>query len=150
MEKLEIKGAIQISKPLHEVFEAIIDPQKMSNYFIANGSDVMSAGKTITWQFPEFEEKLDIKVLTVIEDKQVTFQWEGAKGHFTDVNITLEAKPGNATLVTVTEGKMENSEAGIKWLNSNAYGWSNFLSCMKAYLEYNINLRKGAFDYMKK
>lgn len=150
MEKLEIKGSIQISKTPHEVFEAIIDPKKMSNYFISYGSDVLAAGKTITWQFPEFDEKMDIKVLTVVEDKQVVFQWEGVRGHFTDVNITLEPRPGNATLVTVTEGKLDNNEEGIKWLNGNAYGWSNFLSCMKAYLEYNINLRKGAFDYMKK
>ena len=26
---------------------------------------------------------------------------------------------------------------------------SNFLACLKAYLEYGINLRKGAFDFMK-
>ena len=45
---------------------------------------------------------------------------------------------------------MENNEAGLKWLSGNSFGWSNFLSCLKAYLEYNINLRKGAFDFMKK
>ena len=28
-------------------------------------------------------------------------------------------------------------------------GWANFLACLKAYLEYGINLRKGAFDFMK-
>lgn len=38
----------------------------------------------------------------------------------------------------------------IKWLSGNSFGWSNFLACLKAYLEYNINLRKGAFEFMKK
>ena len=71
---LEIKAAIQIQKQPHEVFEAIVDPAKMSNYFIREGS-----------------------------------------------------------------GKMENTE-----------GWANFLACLKAYLEYGINLRKGAFDFLKK
>ena len=32
---LEIKTAIQIQKPVKEVFEAIVDPVKMSNYFIS-------------------------------------------------------------------------------------------------------------------
>ena len=42
-----------------------------------------------------------------------------------------------------------SGEAGIKWLKGNTEGWANFLACLKAYLEYGINLRKGAFDFMK-
>lgn len=38
------------------------------------------------------------------------------------------------------------SENGICWLKSNTEGWANFLTCLKAYLEYGINLRQGAFD----
>lgn len=30
----------------------------------------------------------------------------------------------------------------------NTEGWANFLACLKAYLEYGINLRKGAFDFL--
>lgn len=30
---LEIKAVLQISKPVTEVFEAIVDPEKMPNYF---------------------------------------------------------------------------------------------------------------------
>lgn len=29
----------------------------------------------------------------------------------------------------------------------NTEGWANFLACLKAYLDYGINLRKGAFDF---
>jgi uncharacterized protein YndB with AHSA1/START domain len=38
---LEIKAAIQIQKPVNEVFEAIVDPAKMAHYFIASGSGRM-------------------------------------------------------------------------------------------------------------
>ena len=65
------------------------------------------------------------------------------------VEITLSEKENNSTLVTITEKSMENNEAGIKWLSGNSFGWSNFLACLKAFLEYGINLRKGAFDFMK-
>ncbi len=37
----EIKTKIQIQKPAAEVFEAIVDPEKMSNYFISKGSGRM-------------------------------------------------------------------------------------------------------------
>lgn len=32
-DRLEINCAIQIQKPIDEVFEAIVNPEKMTNYF---------------------------------------------------------------------------------------------------------------------
>jgi len=65
------------------------------------------------------------------------------------VEITLTIKENNSTLVSVTEKSRNNDEAGIKWLKGNTEGWANFLTCLKAYLEYGINLRKGGFDFLK-
>jgi uncharacterized protein YndB with AHSA1/START domain len=44
---LEIKTALQILKPVSDVFEAIVDPGKMANYFISRGSGRMEDGKQI-------------------------------------------------------------------------------------------------------
>jgi uncharacterized protein YndB with AHSA1/START domain len=62
--------------------------------------------------------------------------------------MTLTPKANNSTLVSITEKSRENDEAGIRWLVGNTEGWANFLACLKAWLEYGINLRKGAFDFM--
>ena len=148
MEQLEIKCAMQIQKPINVVFDAIVNPNKMSNYFIAWGSDTMETGKTIEWKFPEFDEKFPIQTDKIITDKLVSFFWEIDDLSLL-VEITLDQINSNETLVTITEGKRTADEAGLKWLSGNSFGWSNFLSCLKAYLEYGINLRKGAFDYMK-
>ena len=64
--------------------------------------------------------------------------------------MTLTPIDDDATLVTITEKSKNNDEAGIKWLMGNTAGWANFLACLKAYLEYGFNLRKGAFDFLKK
>jgi len=53
-------------------------------------------------------------------------------------------------LVKVTEGSKEINEKNIKWFAGNTEGWANFLACLKAFSEYNINLRKGAFEFLKK
>ena len=45
MEKLEIKAGIQILKPAAEVFEAIVDPDKMKNYFISESNGIMKEGE---------------------------------------------------------------------------------------------------------
>ena len=35
---LEIKAAMQIFKPIHEVFKAIVNPEKMCNCFISHSN----------------------------------------------------------------------------------------------------------------
>jgi uncharacterized protein YndB with AHSA1/START domain len=146
---LEIKAAIQIAKPAQEVFDAIVDPEKMSNYFISKGSARIEEEKQLIWQFPEFDTEVPVRTGKIEKDRYVSFYWEGSKGKELLVEMTLIPKGDEATLVNVTEKEMENNEAGIKWLKSNTEGWANFLACLKAYLEYGINLRKGAFDFMK-
>ena len=150
MEKqtLEIKVAIQILKPVKTVFEAIIDPEKMSNYFISKSSGRMIEGKQVRWKFPEFEEEFPIRVGKIEQDEYISYHWD-IDGEELLVEMTLTPADGDATVVTITEKSMTNDEAGIKWLMGNTGGWANFLACLKAYLEYGVNLRKGAFDFMK-
>ena len=149
MENLEIKAAIQIQKSSTEVFQAIVDPEKMCNYFIGKSSGHLIEGTTVTWEFPEFEGEVLIEVTKVIPGELVSFNWEGAKGKKLLVKISLRELEDHSTVVSVTEGKMEADKAGIEWYGGNTEGWANFLACMKAYLEYGINLRKGAFEFRK-
>lgn len=148
-QSLEIKAAIQISKPSHEVFEAIVDPAKMSNYFIAKSTGRMDEDKDLVWHFPEFDIEVPVRVGKIEPGKYISFYWDSENGDKLLVEVLLAAKENNSTLVIVTEKSRANDEAGIKWLKSNTEGWANFLACLKAYLEYGINLRKGAFDFMK-
>jgi uncharacterized protein YndB with AHSA1/START domain len=149
MGRLEIKVALQVSRPADEVFEAIVDPEKMSNYFISESTERMEPGKTLIWRFPEFDFEFPVHIDKVEKDRYVSFKWE-MDGEMLLVEFTLEQVGDDATVVTVTEKSMENNEAGLKWLMGNSAGWANCLACLKAYLEYGINLRKGGFDFMRK
>jgi uncharacterized protein YndB with AHSA1/START domain len=144
---LKIKAKLQILKPVQEVYDAIIDDNKMSNYFIADSSGPLESGKTVIWHFPEFDVDIPVRVVKTEPNNYISFYWDSETGKEMLVEITLAPSGGN-TVVTVTEKSQENNEAGIKWLKSNTEGWANFLACLKAYLEYGINLRKGAFDFM--
>jgi uncharacterized protein YndB with AHSA1/START domain len=144
---LEIKAALQILKPANEVFDAIVDPIKMSNYFISKSSGRMEEGKTIMWRFPEFDMEFPIRVGKIEKDKYISYYWE-VDGAELLVEMTLTPGNKNSTVVNVTEKSRANDEPGIKWLKGNTEGWANFLACLKAYLEYGINLRKGAFDFL--
>lgn len=148
--KLEIEAALLINMPVSRVFEAIADPSEMSNYFIARGSGRMEEGKKLVWEFPEFSNGFPVRVHRVEKDKYISFYWEDLDGRELLVEIKLERRDQDKTLVKVTEKSREMDEAGIRWLKSNTEGWANFLACLKAWLEYGINLRKGGFDYLIK
>ena len=47
---LQVKTQLEIAKHVHQVFEAIVDPEKMSHYFISSGTGRMQGGKTVHWK----------------------------------------------------------------------------------------------------
>jgi uncharacterized protein YndB with AHSA1/START domain len=140
------KATIQIQTPVEEVFEAIVNPEKMTKYFISESSGRLETGKELMWKFPEFPGEFGVKDIKVEDNRLISFVWDEE----TVVNIALEAQPDKSTIVKITEDGKTNNPDNIKWLTENTEGWANFLACMKAYLEYGIQLRKGAFDYMGK
>lgn len=143
---LQIKTGLRIAKPAQEVFEAIADPEKMKNYFISKSSGRLEEGATVEWGFPEMEMTFPVQVKKAVPGKILAFTWTNQNGKETQVTIELKAVSEDATFVSVTEGDEELNEQGIQWLKGNTEGWANFLACLKAWLEYGINLRKGAFD----
>ena len=144
--KLESNATIQIQKPIEEVFEGIVNPSQMTKYFISESSGRLESGKEVIWEFPEFTDKFPIKEIKIETNLSICFVWDPE----TVVKITLEKLPDNSTLIRVNESGKELNENNLKWALENSGGWANFLACLKAYLEYGINLRKGAFDYMRK
>lgn len=144
--RLESNATIQIQKPVEEVFEGIVNPEKMTKYFISESNGELETGKDLIWKFPEFDDKFPIKEIKLETNRSISFVWDPE----TVVKITLEKIPDNSTIVRVNENGKELNEDNLKWALENSGGWANFLACLKAYLEYGIQLRKGAFDFMRK
>lgn len=144
--KLETNAALQIQKPIEEVFQGIVNPDKMTKYFISESSGPLETGKEVVWKFSEFEDRFPITKVKTEPNTLASFVWDPE----TVVTITLEELPDKSTLVRVNESGKEHNEENLKWALENSGGWANFLACMKAYLEYGIQLRKGAYDFMRK
>ena len=142
---LEIKAGLTIQKPVQDVFEAITDPAKMTNYFMSKSTGPMEVDKTIQWSFPEMEMSFPIRIGKIIPPEYISYYWNDLDGSETLVEMNLLPK-ATGTFVSISEKSRINDEAGIAWLRRNTEGWANFLACLKAWLEYGINLRKGAFD----
>lgn len=79
-------------------------------------------------------------------NERIEFDWEREKGGYnTQVVMTFEALDAGTTLVCVAEGGWRQDPKGVKICYGNCYGWTQMLCCLKAWVEHNINLRKGFF-----
>jgi len=137
----------RIGKPVAEVFDAVVNPKKLSGYFTTLGgaSAPLVAGTTVTWW-----KTVPVEVDEVVENKRIVLRWDGAaaKGepaYKTKIEMGFEQLEDGGTFVTIAESGWAEDGAGRKSSYDNCEGWSQMLSCMKAYVEYGINLREGFY-----
>lgn len=141
-DKIKAKVQMRILRSASEIFEAIVNPELMTRYFISGSTGKMESGKTLMWTWTDYEGEHEIKVGKIEKDKVVSFEWSGS-GVNCVVVITLEPKESDKTLVMITESEWPADYKGANQCMGQVEGWTHFLMCMKAYLEYGIDLRIG-------
>jgi uncharacterized protein YndB with AHSA1/START domain len=142
MEKkaLQVKTQLKIAKPARLVFEAIVNPEEMSHYFISSGTRRMQSGSSVQWKF-EKGGAVDVRVEHAEPDRPVSFFWSASGIEKTLVAIELVPVDDGGTLDKISESEWPPDEKGIARCVKQTQGWMHFLCCMKAYLQYGINLR---------
>ena len=154
---MELKFTVQmkIQKPVEAVFDAVHDPEKLSAYFTTGGASApLDDGKTVEWAFADNpgDEKISfpVKVEKVIPNELIELTWQGAKDHDTNVKIQFEKSSSAETIARISETGWRESQDDLERSYMNCFGWGQMLCCLKAYTEYGINLRKGAFGGLYK
>ena len=149
--ELTFRVAGRIAKPVSEVFEAVVDPKQLSRYFTTGGAKGrLEKGATVTWDFHDFPGAFPVKVIDVVKDEKIVFQWavdgsNGDGGYDTTVTMSFEPIDGDRTLVSIREEGWRETPAGLKGSYGNCEGWTGALCAMKAWLEHGINLRDGFY-----
>jgi uncharacterized protein YndB with AHSA1/START domain len=135
---------LKIRKPVAEVFEAVVDPQKLTGYFTKTARGRLAEGSTVMWSFPEFEGEFPVKVREIVANERIVLEWEAEEGGY-DTRIEMAFKPleDGATMVQIRESGWPETPKGVESSYRNCGGWMHMACCLKAYLEYGINLRAG-------
>lgn len=148
--KFEVSG--RINRPVEEVFEAVVDPEKLSGYFTTGGAKGrLETGATVSWDFHDFPGAFPVKVVEVKQNRRIVLEWAGgdsvdeAGGYNTRVTMRFEPLEDGRTLVSIAEEGFRDTEGGRKASYSNCSGWTQVLCAMKAYLEHGINLREDMY-----
>ena len=144
---LTVKVEIGIAKPVGKVFQAVLRPVP---FFIKKASGPIRERAKIVWEFAEMAEGFTIDVKKVEADKLIRFEWP--RGESKEMNtVEFRFKPFSKTVTTVFVSESGWSDSK-KWREAsyrNCMGWTHMICSLKAYLEYGVNLRKGAFVHMK-
>ena len=157
---LKFRVAARIAKPVHEVFEAVADPQQLSRYFTTGGAQGrLETGATVTWDFHDYPGAFPVEVVEVVPDERIVLMWDAADGeqpvaqggeirtadYKTKVTMTFTALDDGRTLVEVREEGWRETQAALDASYGNCQGWSQMLCALKAWLEHGINLREGMY-----
>jgi uncharacterized protein YndB with AHSA1/START domain len=144
---LGFKVSARIARPVSEVFDAVANPAKLSGYFTTLGgaSAPLVAGTTVTWW-----GKVPVAVDEVVPERKIVLRWDadvatGEEPYKTLIEMSFEPLDENSTLVVIGESGWREGDQGLRKSYLNCEGWSQMLSCMKAYVEYGINLREGYY-----
>ncbi|MEQ1952317.1 SRPBCC domain-containing protein [Mesorhizobium yinganensis] len=137
----------RIAKPPAEVFDAVVNPKKLSGYFttIRGASAPLVAGTTVIWW-----GDVPVEVDEVRENDRIVLRWDaltadGKPGYKTRIEMGFTGLDDGATLVTIAEAGWREDEVGLKKSYLNCEGWTQMMCSLKAYLEYGINLRDGYY-----
>ena len=132
---LGIRISGRIGRPVAEVFDAVVNPKKLSSYFttIGGASAPLVQGTTVTWW-----KDAPVEVVELVPESRIVLRWDGG----TAEDKTME---DGGTLVTIAENGWREDEAGRRGTYLNCEGWTQMLCSMKAFVEYGINLREGMY-----
>jgi uncharacterized protein YndB with AHSA1/START domain len=141
----------RVARPVHDVFEAVADPDQLSHYFTTAGAKGrLKTGATVVWDFADYPGAFPVHVVDVEPDRRIVLRWQAADGsaEVGETRVTIEFEQldeGRRTLVTIAEEGWRESEAGRQASYGNCEGWTGMLCAMKAWLEHRINLRDGFY-----
>jgi uncharacterized protein YndB with AHSA1/START domain len=147
---LMFKVSGRIARPVHDVFEAVADPDQLSQYFTTNGAKGrLETGSTVVWDFADFPGAFPVHVVEVNPDRRIVLRWQAADGgddpYETTVTIEFDQLDDGRTLVTIAEEGWRETDAGQQASYGNCEGWAGMLCAMKVWLEHGINLRDGFY-----
>jgi uncharacterized protein YndB with AHSA1/START domain len=147
---LTFKISGRIARPVHDVFEAVADPDQLSQYFTTNGAKGrLETGATVVWDFADFPGAFPVHVVDVEQDRRIVLRWQAADAeddpYETTVTMDFESLDDGRTLVTIAEEGWRDNDAAQTASYDNCEGWTGMLCAMKVWLEHGINLRDGFY-----
>ena len=138
----------KINRPVADVFKAVVEREHLVKYFTDQSSGNLSAGDRVVWHWQDWGDH-PVTVRSVEENRRIELvlnskDWNKTHDDAYDVRVIFEFEESDegGTIVSISESGWRTDEEGLKGSHDNCGGWMHMTSCLKAYLEYGVDLRK--------
>lgn len=136
---IEIKIEQRINRSTREVFGAVVDPKKIVKYFVESASGPLVQGEEVIWTWAQ---DIPVKVIKVVPNEIIIFEWKAADGDYnTKVKLDFLDVGPHKTRLKIEESGWKDTPEGRRASYENCDGWRHMAMCLKAFLEYSIDLR---------
>jgi uncharacterized protein YndB with AHSA1/START domain len=142
---LEINFTVRqrIKRPAAEVFQAVVDPDRLCRYFTRTASGPPIAGEVMHWTWAD-GDGAEVQVLELDVNEKLVCSWQGWQvEQSTTWTMIFEPLEGGATRVVIHETGWRSDQRGLESSYAHCHGWTHMLLCLKAFLEHGIDLRSG-------
>lgn len=140
----QVTTKFKIVKPSNDVFEAIVSPDRIGNFWFSSSSERWDQGKTITLKYDEYAAEVIITVLEIVENRKIAFSW-GSNDEETIVTILLEEVDDTNTIIEVNEKGLKAADPEIiNKMIGQKEGWVYTLTCLKGYLENGVHTLRAS------
>jgi len=139
--------AMLIRKPVEEVFEAIVNPEIITQFWFTKSSGRLEAGKQVQWEWEMYGISIPVTTTTLEPNERIVIEWPGENGP-TTVEWRFTAYENDTTFLSVTNAGFTGSgDELVKQATDSTQGFSLVLAGLKAFLEHNIRLNLVADRY---
>ncbi|QPR67606.1 SRPBCC domain-containing protein [Lysinibacillus macroides] len=142
MMNMLVTTKLKINKPAHQIFEAIVSPTEIGNFWFSSSSERWDTGKRIILKYKEYHAEGVITVLEIEPDKKIVFSWGEEHDEITMVTISLQQQQSETIIEVVESGFDAHDPEIVAKMMAQKEGWVYTLTCLKGYIENGIsNLR---------
>lgn len=130
---MELITKMKINGTPNLIYSAFLDASKMSNFWFSDFKGEFKEGNEMILIYKEYNAEIKIKVTHISENELIEFMWD-------DRTVTIRFENiNNETIVTAIEKHFIPED--IDNLLGQKEGWVYMLSCLKAYIEYDVSIR---------
>ncbi|MDA7951030.1 MAG: SRPBCC domain-containing protein [Pirellulaceae bacterium] len=147
MSKRNYTVQIKIKCLVSDVFNAVVDENKICNYFVDRTSGPLAKGDRVVWSWQEWGE-FPVVVKEIVPNELIHLQidskeWQKTPEKEYKVEVYLEFQPvgEESTMLSISEQGWLTDATGLKGSHDNCAGWTHMAMCLKAYVEHGLDLR---------
>lgn len=134
------RAEMLIRKPVHEVFEAFVDPAITTRFWFTKSSGKLAPGAQVRWEWEMYGASTEVTVQAFEQDQRLLIEWSGYDAPNT-VEWRFTAPTADTTFVSITNsGFSGDAEAVAGQLVDSTGGFTMVLAGLKALLEHGILL----------